>query len=1124
MSDEGSILISYHSKLITQKKMSFLTNINSVSKYESKLLLRSWFFRLFTIMVLFSLTILNLGAFVMTESSGFWPIKAIASNVPYFNLLMLNMGQAVVAIFLASDFLKRDKKLDTSEVFYVHPLSNAEYVIGKIWGNLRMFFVLNVLIMVFSLFFSFIGKVEIDWGSYVIYFFLISIPTLIYIIGLSIFLMLVLGNQALTFIILLGYVGVTLFYFSDKFYYLFDYMAFYLPLVKSPTVGFTNLEAILTHRSIYLFAGLAFTCITISLFRRLPNTSRSHYPWLALAMVFLACSGYAGYRHVQKISYETAIRKVYTEVNNQYVHTPKMVVDQYDLRLEQETNRFIAEATLQGVALEASSQLTFCLNPGLTVSAVREGEKERAFERDRQIIRVDFGRELIEGEPVTLHISYAGKVDNAFCYLDIPQELLEKENRASMFSADKQYSFHTANYLMLTPEAYWYPRPGTAYSTADPNWQQNYFSRFRLQVKPLPGLTPISQGVGVPTDEGSYTFEPEYPTQAITLLSGPYRQQSVVASDSITYNLWQLGNQDIEAVFDSIRDTIPHLIVEFKENMERQYKLEYSFPRFSLIEVPVQFHTYTHAWSEAQEAVQPEMILLPENNWKDETFDLAKRVKRQKDWAKWRGQEINDEEAQIRTVNDVLQTFARQEGESSYESSGRGEFSVTHNANPYFLFPLLYNFRYNLYSSEWPIANRMVELYLQNKSDNSGWERDMNGISNNEKASLLMEKASLRELLADEEHRDLMSAIISLKGQQLFAPAEIQMGVSAFRDSLYGILDRNSFRNIPFEPLLDSLETISRTPIREGLQRWDNAMALPVFTIIPPEMTKYTHRGKETFVMKIRISNNSDEEGMIHLEISDGNRNTENRDPRTNRKISFAPRQAKELVSVWEEAPRAVNLYTLISGNLPNSVEQPISNIQQERGQITAIEGDYILENGIPEVWGEVIVDNEDTELFVLSEPERVGLLTRWLDETEESAFKYSGVNHWRPPYIWTATTNASYYGQYIRSAYVIKSGNGSQSATWKVPVPAEGHYELYYYAHKNDNTRRGRDSGDTEYHFKIDYGEDTEDAYLNLRRADNGWEQLGVYFLSTDTLRVTLTNECRARSVTADAVKIVKR
>lgn len=91
----------------------------------------------------------------------------------------------------------------------------------------------------------------VDWGAYLLYFFLISIPTLVFIIGLSIFLMLVLKNQALTFIILLGYIGLTLFYISDKFYYLFDYMAYSLPLVKSTIVGFTNWETVLNHRAIY---------------------------------------------------------------------------------------------------------------------------------------------------------------------------------------------------------------------------------------------------------------------------------------------------------------------------------------------------------------------------------------------------------------------------------------------------------------------------------------------------------------------------------------------------------------------------------------------------------------------------------------------------------------------------------------------------------------------------------------------------------------------------------------------------------------------------------------------------------------------------------------------------------
>ena len=42
---------------------------------------------------------------------------------------------------------------------------------------------------------------------------------------------------------------------------------------------------------------------------------------------------------------------------------------------------------------------------------------------------------------------------------------------------------------MLTPETYWYPRAGTSYSDKNPDWQQTYFSNYRLKVKPLPGVS-----------------------------------------------------------------------------------------------------------------------------------------------------------------------------------------------------------------------------------------------------------------------------------------------------------------------------------------------------------------------------------------------------------------------------------------------------------------------------------------------------------------------------------------------------------------------------------------------------------------------------------------------------------
>lgn len=1106
--------------------MSFIHNIQSVATYESKILIRSWFFKVFTILAVMILSLFNASMLVMEDSGGFWMAKAIPSNIPYIILLLLNTGQAIIAIFLSSEFLKRDKKLDTSEVFYVRPLSNAEYVIGKIWGNLRVFLILNILILGITLVFNLISSgIGVDWMAYVLYFLLISIPTLLFIIGLSIFLMLVLKNQALTFILLLGYIGLTIFYIGDKYYYLFDYMAYSLPLVKSSIVGFTNLEAVLNHRAIYLFAGLAFISFTIYLFRRLPNSARSNYPWLFLSFCMIVLSGFAGYRHVSSILYEGEIRALYTAINNKYVHTPKMIIDQYDISVEQHPDLFSSEVEMKGVALDSSAVFTFCLNPGLKVKEIKTGNKILDFKRENQIILVDFGKNIAKGDTTLLTIKYDGRIDNSFCYLDIPPEVLQESFTRLLFNIDKQYSFQTKDYLLFTPETYWYPRPGTGYSDESPDWQQTYFSKYNLKVKPLHGLVPLSQGEGIDDGSGTFSFDGGFPSQTVSLIIGDYEQKSIKA-DSTLYSIWHLKGHDyFTAVFDSIRDTIPSFVRNIRGNMERTYKLTYPFNRFSVIEVPVQFSGYARAWSQAQETVQPEMVLFPEKGATFDQLDVAKQTKNQHKWAKWNGQEISAQEAQIRTLNSFLWLFLQTEGNFNFSSASRGKYNISSQANPYFLFPQLYNYRYNIFSPEWPIANRVIELYLQRKSDNNGWEREINGISNNEKASLLMEKQTFKELLADVKLRDLQNNIISLKANRLFAWPEMNMGVNLFRDSLYAVLERNTFRNIQFENMLDTLGTISNTDIKSHISEWTSLTSLPFYTIGRPEVTRIRNRGGEEFhVLKMVVSNNSGHDGIIHLEIQAGGRGPNGmEDPRANRKVSLLAHQSKQLVSVWEDAPRDINVNTMISGNLPSTINQPAGNSVQERNKPIDPEGDFILPESSLDILGEVIVDNEDSTLFTLSAPAIVGLLPKWLDKVEDTSFKYAGVSWWRPPLQWLATTNAGYYGQYIRSACVIKSGDGSQTATWKVPVPASGQYDVFYHVFK-DNEIRWNDRAQGEYHFLVKYENEKEDAYINLRKANDGWEQMGTYFFSSDTINIVLTNECKLRSVTADAVKIVKR
>src|SRR4030042_3725828 len=130
--------------------MTLLHNIRTVARYEATILRRSWFFRLFSIGALVIFTFMNIGIYSPVGDEP-WEFISIPSSVPLMNLYLLNIAQAVVVIFLAADFLKRDTNVETNEVLYTRSMSNFEYIMGKTWGILRLFLGLDVIILIIAL-------------------------------------------------------------------------------------------------------------------------------------------------------------------------------------------------------------------------------------------------------------------------------------------------------------------------------------------------------------------------------------------------------------------------------------------------------------------------------------------------------------------------------------------------------------------------------------------------------------------------------------------------------------------------------------------------------------------------------------------------------------------------------------------------------------------------------------------------------------------------------------------------------------------------------------------------------------------------------------------------------------
>ena len=134
-----------------------LHNISTISRYETRLLRRGWLFRIFAILSLVTVT----GCHVIFQSNMFnaqWDMTAMSCSIPFVNTYIFNIAQSIIAIFLAGSFLKRDKKLDTAEVIYVHPMSNADYIVGKTWGIIQVFVGLNLVGMAIAMLIHFFAS------------------------------------------------------------------------------------------------------------------------------------------------------------------------------------------------------------------------------------------------------------------------------------------------------------------------------------------------------------------------------------------------------------------------------------------------------------------------------------------------------------------------------------------------------------------------------------------------------------------------------------------------------------------------------------------------------------------------------------------------------------------------------------------------------------------------------------------------------------------------------------------------------------------------------------------------------------------------------------------------------
>ena len=1124
--------------------MISLHNILSIALYERKTLLRSWFFRIFGILALVVLFGMNFGFLIQGGGPGgeTWIIKSISSSIPYFNLLILNIAQAIIAVFLSSDFLKRDKKLDTTEVIYMRSMTNGEYVIGKTWGNLQVFLVLNLLVVILALIFNLLAKgTVIDWASYGFYLLTISVPTLIFIMGLSFLLMSIIRNQAITFVLILGYIGITLFLLQAKFYYIFDYMAFNIPMLKSDIVGFGNLETILVHRGIYLSLGLGFIFGTIFLLRRLPQSEATTVFSLVFSIVFIAGGGYLAYRHIDKFVKIENFRNEAVALNNKYVGViqPSTLSNAIFLEHKGESIIVKSEMVLKNETTGNINQLVFSLNDGLQIASLKLNGTESQFLRDKQLIVVSDKVNLEPGNGVKVEFTYAGSINEALCYLDVEIEEIQKKYGKFVINVDKRYAFVEPEYVLLTPEANWYPKTGVTYSSENVGWYRPEFTKFSLDVKTAEGLQAVSQGIVKEIAAGHFAFESGHPEIQISLAIGKYKHESIKGKD-VEFGIWYLEGHDYyKSSFKLIGDTIPKVLSDRFDDFKRNYKLNFADDKISVVEVPAQFKSYVRGWSSILENVQPEQVLIAEKGCMLRNADFEAQKKNVQRWHF--EEEMTPEALELQVFEDFMRLFSEeQERNWSMQRGGQGQMSM--GPNPYFIFPMLYNFQNNIQSSQWPITNRIFEAYLKSQVTDmrSVFMSSMQGQSADERANIALQDSTFMQILSDPKQKSIIQNVVKLKGDVLFSTIEHKVGQDEFKDFLRKMMSENTYRNITFESFSQLLKEKFGIEIISIMDSWFQTKTLPGFIFSPIKSVKVKSEDKMQTMVQFKITNFTNIAGLVKISFRMGGGPGGGRrmgggmggSDVIDKLVYLEAKQSKDLSYLIPGEPRMVVLNTMTSKNIPQTMMAGFRDIQEDPKAVP-LEAETVSETPVQlTLPNEVVVDNEDP-LFSITKMEKTTLLEKLVLKEKQSQSKYSGMNMWRPPVNWTAVTNSDFYGDYIRSAYYIKTGDGNMKAKWRLPLKEAGYYDVFVFMYKArfGGMRGGPGGGGgenpqdkVEFHFTI-YDEDgAQDAVLESKNAEAGWNHLGSFNFVKDTAIVELSNKSeKPGMIFADAVKVVK-
>lgn len=1103
----------------------YIKQILAIIKYERRMLFRTPKFWVLALIGL-GLQALFLFAFTIalkfnTDMPGEFLMSGFAGYIGFFFYSYL---QAIVIIFVAADFRGQEIKAKLQEVLYSRPISNTQLILGKYFGVVQPLISLSIAIFVLSIisqFFMYLisggsigelisslpegGRFSI-WPA-AIYLLIMNIPAVLFMTAFVFVTISIVRVAPIAIIISLGYITSFFIFLRDKYHYMFDYGCFLTPMFYSDFTGIGEYGPLISQRLFYLALAAAFIAFTILLYPRLSSSKKETITTFAIGAIFL---GLAIEIFMNRFDYFEIIKQLRAEnfaVQEKFIDQPLPAIHDYRMDVQIGENDKLSckvRLALQNKQLNSLENIILSLNPGLKIHSIEDQKgNDCHFKRQFSVIDVKLNQSMLPYANGTLTISYSGSIEK-YGYLlkhgDKKKALINKQE-GPLLKADIPVLFRT-NCSYLIPESQWYPQIGVSYGYRFPNQGPVNYATAQISVTVSKDQMAITQGILARQDTSGdkicYQWVVKKPVPQFSLNTGPYSYHGR------KFNNIELGIYhhkvhlvDIDT-FQNAADTIFTTIDQILDRMEQTIGLKYPYQKLALVEIPFHFQWYADHRGIINPLAQPSIVQILETEIA--SIQLERETKKRTKRARSRGQDDSPK----RIKRDIFMNYVSR----LFFPSWRRRYLL------YSLIPQFWNFQVQCIDSLHPLINTSLPIYLQERCEveirktfiaNPGddvrsflenlryneHEWNFRRLYEMQMDSIIykLQHVPLSGMNPETDEK-FFRVLMEYKAPVFFAMLEQLLGKEKFHQDLADFISIHENRPARLTDFQKLITSNSSMPMDWLFDQWIHQSIYPGYFITKAEAFKLD-RGELNVAYQVicRIKNGEFGRSFVKLSI-------ETEKDRVRKLVELDSYQEKEIRMVLVDKPKKLTVLPFLSRN---------------RGWIT--ENLFIPEKSVR-------AEGQDTVLLVQTLNQNYEIIVDDYDD----GFKTPGIKkplYFRPKKkknTWRRRIDSKAYGRYYRALHQKNGGTGHYPVRWETVLDSTGIYELYYYL---DSDSKWRKKNLTQKAKLTIYSDDSiESIAFNMKNAEQGWNFLGCYRFSSDSLAKVMLSDDADGDLIADAVK----